>query len=64
MVTSPIVLRSHSPSSTSSTSRHSTDALAAELRVHFGAAGLASFVNALLVLEQRMTLELAFDRVL
>jgi hypothetical protein len=34
------------------------------LRGHLGDEGLANFVNALLVVEQRMTLELAFDRVL
>jgi alkylhydroperoxidase family enzyme len=38
-----------------------TDAQAAELREHLGDEGLVSFVNALLVVEQRMTLELAFD---
>ncbi len=41
-----------------------TDAQAGELRAHIGDDGLVNFVNALLVIEQRMTLELAFDRVL
>jgi alkylhydroperoxidase family enzyme len=34
------------------------------LREHLGDEGLVSFVNALLVIEQRMTLELAFEGVL
>ncbi len=34
------------------------------LREHLGHEGLVSFVNALLVIEQRMTLELAFEGVL
>jgi alkylhydroperoxidase family enzyme len=34
------------------------------LREHLGDEGLVSFVNAILVIEQRMTLELAFDGVL
>jgi alkylhydroperoxidase family enzyme len=34
------------------------------LREHLGDEGLVSFVNALLVMEQRMTLELAFEGVL
>jgi hypothetical protein len=41
-----------------------TDAQATELRKHLGNDGLVNFVNALLVVEQRMTLELAFDGVL
>jgi alkylhydroperoxidase family enzyme len=41
-----------------------TDAQAGELRTHIGDDGLVNFVNALLVVEQRMTLELAFDGVL
>ncbi len=41
-----------------------TDIQATELRGHLGDDGLVSFVNALLVIEQRMTLELAFDGVL
>ena len=41
-----------------------TDEQAAELRGHLGDVGLATFVNALLVIEQRMTLELTFDGVL
>ena len=41
-----------------------TDAQAADLRVHLGDEGFVTFVNALLVIEQRMTLELAFDGVL
>lgn len=41
-----------------------TDDLAAELRHHLGDEGLVTFVNALLVIEQRMTLELTFDGVL
>ena len=41
-----------------------TDAQATALREHLGDDGLASFVNALLVIEQRMTLELAFGGVL
>ena len=41
-----------------------TDAQADGLRAHIGDDGLVNFVNALLVIEQRMTLELAFDGVL
>jgi alkylhydroperoxidase family enzyme len=41
-----------------------TDVQAHELRAHLGDDGLATFVNALLVIEQRMTLELAFEAVL
>lgn len=41
-----------------------TDAQAEKLRAHVGDEGLASFVNALLVIEQRMTLELSLDSVL
>ena len=40
------------------------DVQAAALRDHLGDEGLVTFVNALLTLEQRMTLELAFDGVL
>lgn len=38
-----------------------TDAQAGRLRAQLGDAGLVDFVNALLVVEQRMTLELALD---
>lgn len=38
-----------------------TDHQAEQLRAHLGDEGLVDFVNALLVLEQRMTLELALD---
>ncbi len=41
-----------------------TDAQAGDLRDHLGDEGFVSFVNALLVIEQRMILELAFDGVL
>jgi hypothetical protein len=41
-----------------------SDALAGDLRDHLGDEGFVNFVNALLVIEQRMTLELAFDAVL
>ncbi len=41
-----------------------TDAQAADLCAHLGDEGFVTFVNALLVIEQRMTLELAFDGVL
>ena len=41
-----------------------TDAQAADLCAHLDDEGFVTFVNALLVIEQRMTLELAFDRVL
>jgi len=41
-----------------------TDAQAERLRAFLGDVGLVDFVNALLVVEQRMTLELALDRVL
>jgi alkylhydroperoxidase family enzyme len=37
---------------------------ASALREHLGDEGLVSFTNALLVIEQRMTLELAFEEVL
>ena len=38
------------------------DRLVADLRVHLGDAGLVDFVNALLVVEQRITLELVLSR--
>lgn len=41
-----------------------SDEQAAALRSHLGDEGLATFVNALLVIEQRMTLELALEGVL
>ena len=41
-----------------------TDAQAAALNAHLGDEGMVSFVNALLVVEQRMTLELALEAVL
>jgi alkylhydroperoxidase family enzyme len=41
-----------------------TDDQAGELHRHLGDEGLVTFVNALLVVEQRMTLELAFEGVL
>lgn len=41
-----------------------TDAQVGELRTHLGDQGLADFVNALLVVEQRMTLELSLAAVL
>lgn len=41
-----------------------TDEQAHELRSHLGDDGLATFVNALLVIEQRMTLELGLGAVL
>ncbi len=41
-----------------------TDQQTERLRVHLGDEGLVNFVNALLVVEQRMTLELALDGVL
>lgn len=41
-----------------------SDEQAGRLREHLGDEGLVSFVNALLVIEQRMTLELAFSGVL
>lgn len=40
------------------------DAQVATLAGHLGEEGLVDFVNALLVVEQRMSLELFFDRVL
>jgi alkylhydroperoxidase family enzyme len=41
-----------------------TDDLVSAVRRHLGDEGLADFVNALLVVEQRMRLELIWDRVL
>ncbi len=41
-----------------------TDAQVGRLAVHLGEQGLVDFVNALLVVEQRMSLELFFERVL
>jgi alkylhydroperoxidase family enzyme len=41
-----------------------TDDLVSAVRDHMGDEGLANFVNALLVVEQRMRLELVWDRVL
>ena len=41
-----------------------SDRQAERLRAHLGNEGLVDFVNSLLVIEQRMTLELALDRVL
>lgn len=41
-----------------------TDAQAGALREHLGDGGLVDFVNALIVVEQRMSLELIFDGVL
>ena len=41
-----------------------SDVQATRLRDHLGDDGFATFVNALLVVEQRMTLELAFAAVL
>ena len=41
-----------------------TDVQAGRLREHLGDVGLVDFVNSLLVMEQRMTLELALDCVL
>jgi alkylhydroperoxidase family enzyme len=41
-----------------------TDEQTARLREHLGDEGLVNFVNALLVVEQRMTLELALDEAL
>ena len=41
-----------------------TDSQAAAVRDHLGDAGFATFVNALLVVEQRMSLESIFERVL
>ncbi|MGA9276602.1 hypothetical protein [Ilumatobacter sp.] len=38
-----------------------TDSQAERLRTHLGPVGLVDFVNAVLVVEQRMTLELALD---